>query len=155
MLSCVNLLTNSSRAISPLSFKSMMSSFLSSVAVSPVAKFVMGWTISYSSGSYALMHVMIFLTYSSSRSIFTVPSSTCLSLAFFFIFLLKCSRSTTIWWWIFVHLSVAPGFCVLPDSLPTSLHDLLIVISITLSKIILECGLPVREPLKPPCSRYL
>ena len=151
VFSYVNLPTNSFWVISPLSFKSMMPSFLSSIAFSPIAKFVMWWPFSHNSGSHASTHVMIFLTSSSSHSILAVPSSTSLSLVFFFIFLLRCSCSATIWC-SFIHLSVAPGFLVFPDIPSMSLHDLLIVISITWSKGILGCGLPVSELLKPPCS---
>ena len=96
MFSCVNLSVSSSRAISPLSFKSMILSILS-VAVSPLAKFFMGWPFSHDSGSHALMRVMIFLTSSSFRLILAVPSSTCLSVVFFFVFLLRCSLSTAIY----------------------------------------------------------
>ena len=142
MFSCVNLPTNSTRTIPPLSFKSMMSFLILSVAISPIAKFVMGWVFSHSSGSHALMHIMIFLTSFSSCSILAIPSSTCLSLVFFFIFL-WCSRSATIWWCIFAHIFVAPGFYLFSDSPSMSLHNLLIVILITWSKGILECHLPV------------
>ena len=91
-----------------------------------------------------------FLTFSdSSRSILPGPSSTCFCMVFFFIFLFCCSRRATIWWLTLAHLYVSPLFSVFPDSPPTSLLDLLTVISITWLKGVLECGLPVREPLKP------
>ena len=67
---------NSSRATSPLFSKSMMSFIISSVAISPEVKFVIGCPCFQKLGSRILIHVLIFLTSASSCFILPEPSST-------------------------------------------------------------------------------
>lgn len=87
--SSLNLPANSSQEIYCLFFKTIMSSFISPVAISLLVKIVMEWRFLHSSGNRAFMHVMIFLKFSSNHWILARPRSICLAFFFFFYFLSK------------------------------------------------------------------